>query len=58
MPNYLPYKTVPKDSWDNSYIYKVISQNCFQLYSIGNNYIDELGNGDDINIEKCIEHPQ
>jgi len=25
---------------------------------IGNNHIDELGNGDDINIEKCIEHPQ
>lgn len=45
---YLNYSFIIKDSWGNEYRYIKVSANKFELYSIGQNEMDENGNGDDI----------
>ena len=55
---YLPYQNVPKDSWNNDYIYKTFNDFCYILYSIGQNKIDEFGSGDDLYVKNCVTQPR
>lgn len=46
---YLNYLFIIKDWWHNEYKYIKTSEDKFELYSFGQNKIDEFGNGDDLN---------
>jgi len=47
-------KKIPKDSWDNEYVYSISSsaKGGYSIYSIGVNGIDENGEGDDVSYDK------
>ena len=48
---YLPYPLVPRDPWDEPYIYfypAKFGNKKFDIYSKGKNRLDEKGSGDDI----------